>query len=225
MTTGKPLFPAWTNRLGPLVGVLVLGGPVYAVLLLYYGGSPRTTDVGYAPVQPLPFSHEVHAGQMGLDCRYCHTTVETAAFAAVPPTSVCLNCHRNIGPEVEELAPIRQSDQSGKSVPWVRVHDLPDYVYFDHSAHVCRGVSCVSCHGRIDRMERVYQAETLSMGWCLDCHRDPAPHLRPQQYVTQLGWNLAEDPTIQEKDARSLGERLLHQHRIAPSTDCSTCHR
>ncbi|MBN2475748.1 MAG: cytochrome c3 family protein [Pirellulales bacterium] len=155
---------------------------------------------------------------MGLDCRYCHTTVETAAFAAVPPTSVCMNCHRTIGEGVNELQPLLQSDESGDPIRWVRVHDLPDYVYFDHSAHVSRGVSCVSCHGRIDHMEQVYQAERLSMAWCLECHRDPAPRLRSSEFVTDLTWIANEDP-------RALGRRLMKDHGISPSTDCSTCHR
>ncbi|MBN1908513.1 MAG: cytochrome c3 family protein [Pirellulales bacterium] len=225
MTSDKLLFPAWLNRVWPLVGLFVLGAPVYGVVLLYLGGSPGTTDVGYEPVQPVPFSHATHAGKIGMDCRYCHTTVEKAAFAAVPPTSVCMNCHRTIGPDLKDLEPIRRSDETGDPVHWIRVHDLPDYVYFDHSAHVTRGVSCVSCHGRIDRMERVYQAETLSMSWCLDCHRDAAPHIRPKEQMTNLRWNLAEDPEILEADARALGERLMRELGIESSVDCSTCHR
>jgi hypothetical protein len=188
--------------------------------------------VGYSPEQPVPFSHQVHAGQMGLDCRYCHTTVERAAFAAVPPTAVCMNCHRTITRDGNNLVRqsaavelLRQSVETGDPVRWVRVHDLPDYVYFDHSAHVARGVSCVACHGRIDTMEQVYQVETLSMGWCLDCHRDPAPHLRPVEHVTDLGWDLTQDVGITEKDARELGGRLMREGGISPSVDCSTCHR
>jgi hypothetical protein len=226
------LFPEWADRARPLAGLLLAGVPGYFLALLYFGGSPHTTDVGYSPDQPVPFSHQVHAGQMGLDCRYCHTTVETAAFAAVPPTSVCMNCHRTITRDGSDLARestalelLRQSAATGDPVRWVRVHDQPDYVYFDHSAHVTRGVSCVSCHGRIDTMEQVYQVETLSMGWCLDCHRDPAPHLRPVEFVTDLGWDLTQDSRIREKNARDLGERLMREGGISPSVDCSTCHR
>ena len=192
--------------------------PLYVVAVVYWGGSPETTDVGYCPPQPIPFSHAVHAGEMGLDCRYCHTSVERAAFAAVPPTSVCLNCHATIATDSRKLEPLRESAASGVPVRWVRVHDLPDYVYFDHSAHVTRGVSCVSCHGRVDRMEQVYQAKTLSMGWCLDCHRNPAPHLRPREFVTDLDWIPDEDPDV-------LGKQLMLENGINPSTDCSTCHR
>jgi menaquinone reductase, multiheme cytochrome c subunit len=218
MASTKPLFPEWVNRIRPFVGVLLVIVPAYLVFLLYAFGTPETTDVGYSPRQPVPYSHQVHVGQIGLDCRYCHTTVENAAFAAVPPTSVCMNCHKAIATELESTKPLRESMATGKPVPWVRVHDLPDYVYFDHRAHVGKGVGCVSCHGRIDRMDQVYQVKTLSMGWCLDCHRDPAPHLRPKEFVTDMNW-------VPEEDARTLGRRLMEENGIAPSTDCSTCHR
>jgi len=218
LTTANPLFPEWVNRARLVAGIPLAGAPLYLVFLLYFAGAPGTTDVGYSPEQPVPFSHRVHAGQMGLDCRYCHTTVETAAFAAVPPTSVCMNCHRTIAPDVKAVEPVRQSARSGGPIRWVRVHDLPDFVYFDHRAHVNRGVGCVSCHGRIDSMEQVYQVRTLSMGWCLECHRDPAPHVRPLALVTDLGWTADEDP-------RQLGQRLMEETKVSPSTDCSTCHR
>jgi len=214
----KPPFPAWLDRVRPLAGVALVLAPLYAVGLLYYAGSPKTTDVGYQPVQPVPFSHALHAGDLGMDCRYCHNTVEVAAHAAVPPTATCMNCHKAIAPDSEKLLPVRESYASGEPVRWVRVHDLPDYAYFDHSAHVSRGVSCVSCHGRIDTMEEVRQVETLSMAWCLDCHRHPEPHLRPQQFITDLDWTPTEDPEV-------LGSRLRKQNNINPSTDCSTCHR
>jgi hypothetical protein len=192
--------------------------PAYLLGVLYYGGSPQTLNVGYSPEQPVPFSHALHAGELGMDCRYCHNTVEHAAHAAVPPTATCMNCHERIAPESNKLLPVRESYATGQPVPWVRVHDLPDYVYFDHSAHVARGVSCVSCHGRIDKMEKVSQVETLSMGWCLECHRNPEPHLRPVDRVTDLDWMPGEDPEI-------VGKRLREQYNINPSTDCSTCHR
>ncbi len=218
MDSNRFFFPEWIDRAKPLAGLLLGGAPVYLAMVVYFGASPRTTDVGYSPEQPIPFSHELHAGQMGLDCRYCHTTVETAAFAAVPASSICMNCHETIAPESKKLGPLRESVASGNPIPWVRVHDLPDFAYFNHSAHVTRGVSCVSCHGRIDRMEQVSQAKRLSMGWCLECHRDPAPHIRPKELVTDLDW-------IAEEDPRALGERLMKEHDLNPSTDCSTCHR
>ncbi|HID24766.1 MAG TPA: cytochrome C [Planctomycetaceae bacterium] len=185
---------------------------------MYYAGSPQTWRVGYSPKQPVPFSHALHAGQLGLDCRYCHTTVEEAATAALPPTSICMNCHERIAPKSDKLLLVRESFASGAAIPWVRVHKLPDFVYFDHSAHVRRGVSCVSCHGRVDQMEQVVQVQPLSMAWCLDCHRNPDAHLRPPDLVTDLGW-------VPEQDATTIGQQVRAQLNINPSTDCSTCHR
>ena len=212
------LFPAWLDRMKPLVGVGLVAGTLYVVAMLYYGGSPETWRVGYSPEQPVPFSHALHAGQLGMDCRYCHTTVENAAMAAIPPSATCMNCHKQIAPESRKLLVIRETYASDASVPWIRVHDLPDYVYFNHSAHVTRGVSCVSCHGRVDQMEQVYQAKPLSMSWCLDCHRNPDPHLRPPELVTDLDW-------VPEEDAAVTGKRVREQLNINPSTSCSTCHR
>ncbi|HSC89532.1 MAG TPA: cytochrome c3 family protein, partial [Polyangiaceae bacterium] len=163
------VFPRWANKTRQIAGLALSGAPLYLVAFVWYGGSPKTTDVGYQPEQPVPYSHELHAGQMGLDCRYCHTTVDQTGLAAIPPTSTCMNCHKLVHPNSPKLTPIRESSATGEPVQWVKVHDLPDYVYFNHSAHVTRGVSCVSCHGRIDTMERVTQVERLSMGWCLDC--------------------------------------------------------
>jgi hypothetical protein len=220
LANSRDLFPQWIDRARPLAGVLLAIAPLYLIGILYYGGSPQTTDVGYSPQQPVPYSHAQHVGELGMDCRYCHNTVERAATAAIPPTATCMNCHALVGTHSDSLLPVRQSAASGGAIPWVRVHDLPDYVYFDHSAHVSRGVGCVSCHGRIDRMEQVYQVKTLSMGWCLDCHRNPGPNLRPQEFITDLAWVPGEDP-------RLLQERLLKLYNIpekAP-TDCSTCHR
>jgi hypothetical protein len=153
-----------------------------------------------------------------MDCRYCHTTVEEAAFAAVPPSATCMNCHKQIAPESRRLLAVRETIAHEAPVAWIKVHDLPDYVYFNHSAHVTRGVSCVSCHGRVDQMEQVYVAKPLSMAWCLGCHRDPEPHLRPPELVTDLSW-------VSEDDAVKTGQRVREQLQIHPSTSCSTCHR
>lgn len=212
------VFPRWSNLLLP--GALIFGAiaPLYIVFVVAYGFSPRTTDVGYQPTQPVPFSHALHAGELGMDCRYCHNTVERAAHAAIPPTQTCMNCHTQIHPESVQIEPLWESFETGLPVPWIRVHDLPDYAYFDHSAHVNAGVGCVSCHGRVDRMEVVSQQEKLTMSWCLDCHRDPEPHLRPRDQVTNMEWVPDEDPEI-------LGARLREIHDIDPSTDCTTCHR
>lgn len=215
---GRFEFPRWFNHLRTVAAVAAVMVPLYLLLLLYGGLDPRTTAVGYEPAQPVPYSHALHVGQLGLDCRYCHTTVEQAAFAALPPTQTCMNCHQQIRKESPKLLPVRESYATGKPVPWVKVHDLPDYVYFNHSAHVTRGIGCVSCHGRVDKMEVVQQAEPLSMAWCLDCHRRPEKHLRPVEQVTAMDWAPDEDP-------EALGRRLRQAHQINPSTDCSTCHR
>ena len=215
------VFPRWSNLLLPSVLLIGAVAPLYVVLLVAYGFSPKTTDVGYAPVQPIPYSHEVHAGVLGIDCRYCHNTVEESAHAAIPPTQTCMNCHAAIHKESPLLEPLRQSYATGEPVPWVRIHDLPDYAYFNHAAHVNRGVSCVSCHGRVDRMEVVQQSEALSMGWCLECHRNPEPHLRDPALVTELGWEYEGT----EEQARQEQARWREQNQINPAQDCSTCHR
>ena len=212
------IFPAWTNQLKVLIPVLLLGGAAYLTLLVAWGASPETTDVGYQPVQPVPYSHTLHAGQLGIDCRYCHTSVEDSAHANLPPTQTCMNCHQRVRTESIKLVPVQESFASGLPVEWVRVHDLPDYVYFDHSVHVNQGVGCVECHGRVDRMDEVWQHEPLSMSWCLDCHRDPAPHLRPADEVTDMAWQPRED-------RQALGEELMRLNNISPPEDCASCHR
>jgi menaquinone reductase, multiheme cytochrome c subunit len=204
--------------LRPIIAAALVLVPAYLLFIAYYGGSPRTTDVGYRPRQPVPFSHALHAGQLGMDCRYCHNTVEVAARAALPPTQTCMNCHAKIRATSPKLLPVRQSYATGLPIPWVRVDDLPDYVYFNHSAHVRRGVGCVECHGRVDTMDVVTQVRTLAMGFCLDCHRDPDRHLRPPELATAMDWSPPGDPT-------SYGRRLREANHIDPSTDCWTCHR
>jgi hypothetical protein len=213
-------FPKWIDDLRPLLTAVGLGFPVLIVILFWYGGSPATTDVGYQPVQPVPYSHALHAGQLGIDCRYCHNTVEIAAHAAIPPTQTCMNCHTNIRSTSPKLALVRESALTGMPVPWVRVHDLPDYVYFNHSAHVRRGVGCVECHDRIDKMEVVHQAKKLSMGWCLDCHRHPDARLRDPKFVTQMDWAPPEGMT-----RAAYGRTIRAKLKLNPSEDCSTCHR
>lgn len=212
------IFPRWFNGLRVALGGSAVLGGAYVVTLFAYGASPITLNVGFAPEQPVPFSHALHAGELALDCRYCHTTVEQAARAAIPPTETCMNCHQRIRTQSDALAPVVASFASGDPVRWKRVHDLPDYVYFDHSAHVTRGVGCVVCHGRIDTMERVRQEQPLSMGWCLDCHRNPAPNLRPPEFATSMDWQ-------PDRPAQELGAELARSRDIRPSTDCSTCHR
>ncbi len=208
---GGPLFPQWIDRLRPLAGILLVAIPLYAVGIAYYGGSAETTDVGYSPKQPVPFSHRLHAGELGMDCRYCHTTVEKAAHAAIPSTEICMNCHANIAPTSPLLQPVCESYASGNPIPWIRVDDIPDYAYFDHSAHVNRGVGCVSCHGRVDTMDQVVQVKTLRMGWCLECHHNPDPNLRPQDRITDLTW-------VPQEDQATLGRTLREKNNLHPST-------
>ena len=215
------IFPKWSNLLLPM---MILGGaiaPLYVVMVVAYGFSPLTTDVGFQPQQPVPFSHKLHAGDMGIDCRYCHNTVEFTNHAAIPPTQTCMNCHTQIQKDSSQIEPLLNSYITGMPMQWQRVHDLPDFVYFSHSAHVNRGVSCVSCHGRIDRMEIVTQLKTLSMGWCLECHRAPEQHLRDPDLVTQLNWGIDRSLEHMIED----GSFWRQQNNLNPSQDCSTCHR
>ncbi|MEZ5979586.1 MAG: cytochrome c3 family protein [Planctomycetota bacterium] len=210
-------FPSWTLTLRDLSGLVAVGALLYVIVFVWFGFSPKTTDVGYQPHQPVAYSHKLHAGDLGIDCRYCHTTVEHAGHAAVPPTATCMNCHSMIHTESPKLQLVRESASTGEPIPWVRVHDLPDYVYFNHSAHLAAGVGCASCHGRVDQMEEVHQDKPLSMGWCLECHRNPEPNIRPVSEIT----NMAYDPTAHE----GLGAELLAERGIAPKQNCSTCHR
>ncbi len=213
------IFPKSLNYL-PLVaalGTAVAGGVVTFVFVYYF--SPNNLQVGYAPVQPVPYSHRLHAGQLGMDCRYCHANVEHSYEAMVPPTQTCMGCHAVVKPESARLAPVRESWESGLPVPWVRVHNLPDHVFFDHSVHLSAGVGCVTCHGRIDQMEVVTQAEPLSMGWCLDCHRAPEENLRPLDRLTDMDWT----PAMATPEERRVIDGLAA--RATPPENCSGCHR
>lgn len=216
------LFPRWANYLLPALALMGIGAATYLPALVGLGFSAKTLSVGYAPEQPVAFSHAVHAGNLGIDCRYCHTSVESAAFAAIPPTQTCMNCHAKVLPDSAKIQPVRESFLTGKPIEWVKVHNLADYVYFNHSAHVTRGVSCVSCHGRVDQMERVTQVQPMSMSWCLDCHRKPETALRPADKVTDLAWQAPDGDQL--KIGLELKEKL-NIHDPAYMTSCSTCHR
>ena len=212
------IFPRWTNYV-PLL--LAAGAPFLlgaAGLGAWYYFSPQFTDVGYAPQQPVPYSHALHAGTLGIDCQYCHDTVDRSAFAALPATETCMNCHASVLPESPNLALVRESFATGAAIRWANVHMLPDYAFFDHSAHVAAGVGCVSCHGRVDEMEVVEQVAPLSMAWCLDCHRNPEPHLRPRDQVTNMAW----DPATAGYDPKTDSTRL---RALSPPQHCSGCHR
>lgn len=212
------IFPKWTNRLPLFVVLAVLGALIGVVFFFWYFGSPKYIDVGYQPEQPVPYSHKLHVGELGLDCRYCHVNVERAAMATVPPTQTCMNCHSKVATESRKLQPIRTSWAENKPMEWVRVHDLPDYVYFNHSAHITAGVGCESCHGNVAAMEKVHQDKPLSMGWCLDCHRNPAPNLRAASEITTMNY---QPPANQLE----LALQMIQQKNIKPPIDCSGCHR
>jgi hypothetical protein len=209
------IFPEWTETLKKWISLLAIGAPVYLVALVAYAVTPEAIREGYQPDQPVPYSHALHAGELGLDCRYCHTTVERAAKAAVPPAATCMNCHSTVHKDSEKLLPIRQAYAEGTAVHWVRVHDLPDYVYFNHMAHVNAAIGCETCHGRIDQETQVFQSKPLTMEWCVGCHRDPAPFLRQPENVTKMGY----EPQPGE------GEAVMKANNIHPPTNCSTCHR
>jgi hypothetical protein len=206
-----------------------VGGLLYATVLVAFGFSPKTLAVGYAPIQPVPYSHALHAGKLGLDCRYCHTTVEKAGFAALPATQTCMNCHSSVRTASDNLKPLRESWATGKPVEWTKVHNLANFVYFNHSAHVNHGVGCASCHGRIDRMDVVRQEKPLSMGWCLECHREPEKNLRPKDQITNMDYKpeLKEGETAEAAQLRE-GNRLKGEYGIRGETymtSCWTCHR
>lgn len=212
------IFPKSADNYLKIIGAAVALAVVGGVGLFAYVSYPRNLDTGYSPVQPVPYSHKLHAGNLGLDCYYCHSTVYRAAYAAIPATETCMNCHARVKQTSPVLQPVRDSYESGQPIPWVKIHTLPSYVYFNHSAHVNAGVSCVSCHGRIDQMVEVKQAQPLNMGWCLDCHRNPAPNLRPTEYVTKLDWKPEGDPA-------ELGRKIIAEKHIHPPVNCSGCHR
>ncbi len=211
-------FPEWTQTFKKWLALLLLGAPVYLIVLWAYGLDAQTVRVGYMPEQPVPYSHAVHVGKLGLDCRYCHNTVERSSHSAVPPAETCMNCHKTIKATSPKLLPIREAFAQNKPVKWVRVHDLPDYVYFNHSAHVRRGVGCESCHGRVDRMDKVAQVSPLTMSWCLECHREPTSHIRPLDQITTMGY---EPPGGRLESGKANAEK----YNTNPKTDCSTCHR
>src|SRR5437870_8331843 len=202
--------------------VSIFGGAALLVALVAamaaINESSYVTEVGVARSQPIPFSHKHHVGDNGIDCRYCHTSVEESAFAGIPPTKTCMNCHSQIFSNSPYLEPVRQSFRTDRSIQWTRVHDLPDFVYFNHSIHVQKGVGCTTCHGQVDRMPLMMQEQSLQMEWCLDCHRNPERYVRPRDAVFRVDY---EPPP----DQIALGTRLVAQYQIQKLTSCSTCHR
>jgi len=214
------LFPRSANtiiRTAVIGAPLFFGTAVFAAFVAFW--SPYNTDVGKPRHQPVPFSHAHHVGGLGLDCRYCHTGVESSAFAGIPPTETCMTCHSQIWKDAPVLEPVRESWATGKPLHWTRVHQLPDYVFFNHSIHIKNGVACQSCHGRVDEMPLMAKSENLMMRWCLNCHHSPENRLRPPGEVFAM-----KDVNEPERDLDPR-RALLSKSQTVRLEDCSTCHR
>ena len=211
------LFPRQSNtiiRAGLAGLVLLAGGVAWGTYRLYW--SPYTTQIGQPIQQVVPFSHQHHVSGLGIDCRYCHTSVETSAFAGIPPTETCMTCHSQVWRDAPVLAPVRESWLTGRPLRWQRVNDLPDYAYFNHSIHIAKGVGCVSCHGPVADMPLTWKDQSLYMRWCLDCHRDPVPHLRPPEAIYQ---------TSAQQSTHYPAFAAAHPVDTTRLSDCSVCHR
>jgi hypothetical protein len=211
----QPRANTLTRGFIALAALLVVGG---FWILTAVSGSAYVTRQGEPREQPVPFSHEHHVGGLGLDCRYCHTSVENSSTAGIPPTRTCMNCHASLWTVAPELAPVRESWRTGKSIEWTRVHDLPGYVYFHHGIHVQKGISCAVCHGRVDKMPLMWQNAPLTMEWCLECHRNPEKYVRPKDQVFNMAWQAPPNQI-------ELGRKLVREYHIESLTSCSTCHR
>jgi hypothetical protein len=213
------VFPPYTNTLARVGLFGAVAAPVaLGCAAASYNWSPYVTQVGTPRNQPVPFSHKHHVGGLGLDCRYCHTSVETSAYANVPPVKTCMTCHSQIWKDSPILAPVRQSYASNVPLQWTRVHYLPDFVYFNHSIHVHKGIGCETCHGRVDEMPLEEKAHTLTMAWCLNCPRDPAIFVRERDKVFTMGYH-------PPGDRRARSAVLARQYRVEKKQDCYTCHR
>src|SRR6266849_8746728 len=211
------IFHRSTNfiaRFSVFSALFLIGLALIAVLAV--ARSPYMTRQNFTREQPVQFSHKHHVGDDGIDCRYCHTSVEVSAVAGIPPTETCMSCHTQIWSNAEMLEPVRASFRSGKSIEWVRVHDLPDFVYFNHSIHVNKGIGCSTCHGRVDQMPLTFKVNTLFMQWCIECHRAPQHYIRPRDQVFNIAYQY---PDNQEE----LGTRLVQEYKVQSLTDCVTC--
>jgi hypothetical protein len=204
------------SRVSIFGGIFIVGFLVWAWAEL--NASTYATRAKVPVDQPVPFSHEHHVGGLGIDCRYCHTSVENSSFAGIPPTKTCMNCHSQIWVNAPMLEPVRQSFRTDQSLRWIRVHDLPDYVYFNHSIHVAKGVGCTTCHGQIDKMPLTWQESSLQMSWCLDCHRHPEQYVRPKSEVFSVEYKAPPNQV-------EIGRNLVKEYHIQSLTSCSTCHR
>ena len=211
------IFPSKFNVLPHVsLGIMAVGG-ILAVFAVWYWFSPEYTDVGYAPEQPVPYSHRLHVDELGMDCRYCHSMVEVADISNIPSTETCMNCHQLVKPQSLDLLPVRESWATGHSVEWIKVHHLPDYAQFSHAVHLNVGVGCETCHGPVNEMDVIRQVEPLSMGWCLDCHRQPELYLRPPGQVTNMDY-------VQPPDFVERNLDRIQSAGIRPPTNCSACH-
>jgi hypothetical protein len=205
------------SRMSIVIALLVLAGAGGALFELI-ADSTYATRMGDMREQPVPFSHAHHVGSMGIDCRYCHNSVENSDWAVIPPTKTCMNCHSQIWINSPTLEPVRESFRTNQSIKWTKVYDLPDYVYFNHSIHVKKGVGCETCHGRVDEMALTYQNPSLQMRWCLDCHRNPEQYLRPRDQITKMGY-------VPSEPQEQLGARLVKEYHVQKLETCWTCHR
>ncbi len=215
------IFPRsanWVSTASIVVGLVVVGSLLGFILNI--NRIDYVSQVNVPRDQPVPFSHKHHVTGMGIDCRYCHTTVEKTAFAGIPPTETCMSCHSQIWTEAPILEPVRASFRDNVPIEWTRVHDLPDFVYFDHSIHINKGIGCQTCHGQVDQMPLMWKENTLNMEWCLECHRAPEKFIRPREQVFNMTWTAPDD---QEK----LGKQLVEEYQVkkVQLTDCSICHR
>lgn len=213
------IFHPSTNTLSKVsiaVAVVLLAASGW--LLTAIERSDYVTQANVAREQPVPFSHKQHVSGIGIDCRYCHTSVEESAFAGIPPTQTCINCHSQIWSEAPLLEPVRESFKTDRSIKWLKIHDLPDYVYFNHSIHVKKGIGCVTCHGRVNEMPLVWREQTLHMEWCLECHREPERFVRPREHVFSMDWKPPVAQTV-------LGKELVEEYNIQKLDSCSVCHR
>ena len=204
------------SRVSLMVALALVGGGFY--LLNVYHRSSYVTQANVVRAQPVPFSHKHHVTALGIDCRYCHTSVEEGASAGIPPTHTCMSCHSQVWATSPMLEPVRESYRSQTPLQWTRVHDLPDFVYFDHSIHVAQGMGCSTCHGQVEQMPLMWRQATLHMEWCLECHRSPELFIRPREEVFNMQWHPPEDQI-------SAGLRLVEEYGVESKTSCSTCHR
>jgi hypothetical protein len=213
------IFHHSTNTLSrvSIFGAVFIGAALIGMFAIV-DRSSYATQVGVAREQPVPFSHKHHVSGIGLDCRYCHTSVETSSFAGIPPVKTCMTCHSQIWADSPMLAPIRASFQNDTPLEWTRVHDLPDFVYFDHSIHVRKGIGCSTCHGQVGQMPLMWREHTLQMEWCLECHRQPERFVRPREQVFAMDWRAPADQL-------AAGRKLMEEYKIKRMTDCWVCHR